>query len=166
MDKEKRKALLTRVLIAVLCVALAVCSVVIVRLAASQKQSPPPPGYGVDGKPGEGEVEKNSGSISAPGFEMLELAADTAPQGFAFSNPAQNNCYMKISLVLQDGTVLWTSKPTAPGAATDEVVLAKPLAPGRYDGAKLCYDCFGDEGCTQPLNNIVIDLYLRASAQK
>lgn len=161
----KKNNTLLRVVVLVLCAALIAAGVFIGVLLKERNEAPKPPVYGDDGKPVEGPVEKNHGTISAPGYEMLELTADTAAQGFALSNPVQNNCYMKISIVLADGTVLWTSQPTAPGNATDEVVLSPTLPEGRYDGARLEYACFRDEACTQPLNSVVIDLYLRAKSK-
>lgn len=150
------------IIIAVLCVSLAAAGVTIGVLLRERNETPKPPVYGENGRPVEGEIEKNEKVISAPGYEMLELKADTASQGFALANPVQNNCYMKISITLADGSVLWTSKSTAPGEATDEVVLSPTLEAGRYEGANIIYACFRNEACTEELNSVVIDLYLLA----
>lgn len=161
---KKLSPVILRVIIAVLALALIGSGITIGVLLNDRLKASETPVYGEDGKPVEGPVEKNRGTISAPGFEMLELTADTAAQGFSLANPVQNNCYMKISIVLEDGTVLWTSRVTAPGGATDEVVLSPTLAEGRYDGAQLVYSCFRDKACTEELNSVVIDLYLLAEA--
>ena len=159
-EKKKRRKVLIPIIISVLCLALVASGVTIGYLLKERQEQSKPPVYGVDGKPVDGPVEKNRGTISAPGYEMLELKADTAAQGFALANPVQNNCYMKISLILEDSTVLWTSRPTAPGEATDEVVLSPTLPEGRYDGATILYACFRDKACTQELNSVVINLNL------
>ena len=150
-------------MIAVLAIALAITMAALVIVVIS-RESGKVPVYGENNEPVDGPVEKNDGTISAPGYEMLTLKADTARQGFALANPVQNNCYMKISIVLEDGSAIWTSKPTAPGAPTDEIVLSPTLPEGRYDGAKIIYNCFSDKNCTESLNTVVIDLYLLAKA--
>ncbi len=159
-EKKKRRKVLMPIIISFLSLALVVSGVTIAYLLKERQEQPKPPVYGEDGKPLDGDVEKNQGTISAPGYERLEIKADTAAQGFALVNPAQNSCYMKISLILEDGTVLWTSQPTAPGEATDEVVISPTLPEGRYDGATLRYACFRDKACTKELNSVVINLYL------
>ena len=100
----------------------------------------------------EATVEKNKGSISIPGFEMLELQADSKNQTICLSNPAQNNCYFQISLYLEDGTLLWQSELIEPGEITEPLVLSEKLAKGYYPGAVLQYSCYRMDEELSPLN--------------
>lgn len=97
-------------------------------------------------------VQKNEGSISIPGFEMLELKADSRQQTIALSNPPQNNCYFEISLYLEDGTLLWKSQLIEPGQVTKPLVLAKELSKGYYPKSVLRYACFAMDTDRTPLN--------------
>jgi len=97
-------------------------------------------------------VKKNEGSISIPGFELLELQADSREQTICLSNPAQNNCYFEISLFLEDGTLLWRSELIGPGEITKPLQLSSPLAKGYYPGSLLRYRCFRMDEALSPLN--------------
>lgn len=101
----------------------------------------------------EATVKKNEGSISIPGYEMLELKADSKQQTVALSNPAQNNCYFEISLYLEDGTLLWKSDLIEPGEATEPIVLTKELSKGYYPKSVLHYDCYAMDADKTPLNS-------------
>lgn len=103
--------------------------------------------------PPEATVEKNQGSISIPGYEMLELKADSKKQSLSLSNPAQNNCYFEIFLYLEDGTPLWKSELIKPGEASKPLVLTKELSKGYYPKAILRYACFDMTKDRTPLNN-------------
>jgi hypothetical protein len=100
----------------------------------------------------ETTVQKNEGSISIPGFEMLELKADSRQQTIALSNPPQNNCYFEISLYLEDGTLLWKSQLIEPGEVTEPIVLTKELSKGYYPKSVLRYACFAMDTDRTPLN--------------
>ena len=100
----------------------------------------------------ETTVVKNEGSISIPGYEMLELKADSKQQTVALSNPPQNNCYFEISLYLEDGTLLWKSDLIEPGEATEPIVLTKELSKGYYAKSVLRYACFAMDEDRTPLN--------------
>lgn len=100
----------------------------------------------------ETTVVKNEGSISIPGYEMLELKADSKQQTVALSNPPQNNCCFEISLYLEDGTLLWKSEQIEPGEATEPIVLTKKLSKGYYPKSVLHYDCYAMDADKTPLN--------------
>ena len=98
----------------------------------------------------ETEAERLEGRIAIPGYETVELTADSLEQTLCFPNPAQNICYFRISLYLADGTLLWKSGDVAPGENSEPVVLNQPLAAGKYRDAILSYECFTmDENHTQ-----------------
>ena len=107
-----------------------------------------------------GPVEKNRGSISIPGYELINLKADTKQQTVGLPNPAENNCYFQISLLLEDGTVLWQSDLVEPGKISAPIVLTKPLTAGSYHNAKLKYDCFTMDDSHSPLNGAETKLTL------
>ena len=54
-------------------------------------------------------MEKLTDGIDIPGFDSLYFIADQAEQNMTVPNPPQNFCWFKVSLVLEAGTVLWTS---------------------------------------------------------
>lgn len=106
-------------------------------------------------------VEKLDGRIAVPGFESLTLKADSKKQEVVLSNPAKNSCYFRISLVLSDGTVLWTSEDIAPGKTSNPIKLSRALEAGTYREAKLKYECFTMDGSHEALNGAEIKLTLR-----
>ena len=105
-------------------------------------------------------VEKNENSISIPGFELLELKADTKKQTISLSNPPQNTCYFRITLRMEDGTVLWVSDYIKPGKKSKPITLEMPLGAGTYSGAVLQYECFRMDDNRTPLNGAETKLTL------
>ena len=97
-------------------------------------------------------VEKLTDSIDIPGYTEIILRAGVTEQDDTILNPPQNFCWFKVSLVLEDGTVLWTSDLIAPGEESEKVVLNEPLEKGEYKNAMLKYQCFADEAGQQALN--------------
>ena len=97
-------------------------------------------------------VEKLTDSIDIPGFGELHFKAGQTEQNMTVPNPPQNFCWFKVSLVLEDGTVLWTSDLIAPGEESEQVVLNEPLEKGEYENAMLKYQCFADEAEQKALN--------------
>lgn len=95
--------------------------------------------------------EDENPSIAIPGYEALELTAGEKKQNLALSNPETNTCYFVISLLLDDGTVLWQSDYLAPGEASEPMELAEPLAAGGYP-AVLHYDCYRMNEALDALN--------------
>ena len=104
---------------------------------------------------------KNTNSISIPGYEGLTLIADSKKQTLCLSNPAQNTCYFQISLLLNDGTLLWQSELVEPGETTKPIVLKQKLEEGMYCDAVLRYSCFAMTAEKTPLNGAEIKVTLR-----
>lgn len=100
----------------------------------------------------EPTIEKNPNSIAVPGYEMLELKADSKEQSLCFPNPPQNVCYFQITLCLEDGTQLWVSELIEPGTNSKPMVLAKALPKGTYPNAVLRYSCYRMDEDLSPLN--------------
>lgn len=103
---------------------------------------------------------KNPDSIAIPGYEALELKADTLQQTLCLPNPAQNMCYLCIELYLEDGTLLWRSELIEPGKTSKPIVLTQALAKGNYTNAVLRYSCFKMDGSLAPLNGAETKLTL------
>ena len=106
-----------------------------------------------------GTAAKNTDSIAIPGYDFLDLKADTQEQTAALYNPEVNSCYFRISLLL-DGETLWRSELLAPGQTVSQQTLSRALPSGEYS-AVLKYECFADETETTPLNGSEIGLALR-----
>ncbi len=106
-------------------------------------------------------VEKLTDTIDMPGYSWLNLKADTTEQELTLPNPPQNFCQMRMSLLLEDGTVLWTSELVQPGESSKPIILSQPLAKGEYKNAMLKYECFKIDEAMTPLNGGQIVLSLK-----
>ena len=105
-------------------------------------------------------VEKNPDSIAIPGYEVLELKANTAKQYLQMPNPPQNCCFFQLSLYLEDGTLLWQSELIKPGENSKPMVLTKTLDKGTYPNAILRYSCYRMDETLAPLNGAETKLTL------
>lgn len=109
------------------------------------------------------DVVKNPESIAIPGYEAINLEANVKQQNIALSNPAQNVCYFQITLLLEDGTVLWESKLIEPGKVSDPIILTQELEKGTYRNACLKYECYTMDKNMAPLNGAETKLSLIVS---
>ncbi len=101
-------------------------------------------------------------STAIPGYEELNLKANRKQQNIALSNPSKNNCYFKITLMLDDGTILWVSNYIKPGENSEAICLNKELEKGNYN-AVLKYDCYSVDGEMKRLNGAQTKLSLRVN---
>lgn len=101
-------------------------------------------------------------NTAIPGYEELNLKANRKQQNIALSNPSKNNCYFKITLMLDDGTILWVSNYIKPGENSEAICLNKELEKGSYNAA-LKYDCFSTDGEMNRLNGAQTKLSLRVN---
>lgn len=106
------------------------------------------------------EVEKLTDSIAIPGFSQLTLDADKCEQAVALSNPPENFCYFKISLILEDGTVIWVSDLVEPGEKSEAITLLQPLEAGTYENVTVHYDCYSMDGDMTQFNSGEIKITL------
>lgn len=106
------------------------------------------------------EVEKLKDSIAIPGFGQLTLKADQCEQSVALLNPAENFCYFKISLILEDGTVLWVSNLVEPGKQSEAITLLQTLNAGTYENVTVHYDCYTMDDSLTQLNSGEIKITL------
>ena len=84
------------------------------------------------------------GAIDIPGYEKLSFKAGLKEQSVNFLNPKENDCYFQISLLMEDGTVLWKSNIIKPGEKIHNLQLNQELKTGTYS-AIIKYDCFSIE---------------------
>ncbi|MBQ5755597.1 MAG: hypothetical protein IIV90_07985 [Oscillospiraceae bacterium] len=124
-------------------------------------EEPSPAGQQIEQTGETDPVEKLTNSISLPGYGGLNLIAGKTEQTLALTNPAENFCQIRISLILEDGTVIWESELTPPGEQA-QVVLNEALEKGDYN-ATLKYDCFQMDENKTPLNGAACQLVLHAN---
>ena len=105
-------------------------------------------------------VSRN-GSIAIPGYEILTLKANIKEQSIALKNPKENDCYFKIQLILEDGTVLWESGYIKPNEVSENIVLNRELKKGVYNNVVLKYSCFKMDKDYTPLNSAITKLTLQ-----
>ncbi len=79
--------------------------------------------------------------ISIPCYENLLFYAGEKTQSVEFHNPGSNSCFVRMTLMLTDGKVLWRSDLLAPGEKVDSITLSESLDEGTYS-ARLINECF------------------------
>lgn len=155
MHKESKKR--TRLLIGLMLAVMAICIVITVWAVFFREPANSPDTDTTVSESQTSEesepVEKLEDSIAIPGYSQLNLTAGVREQDIALSNPEQNTCYFKISLIMEDGTVIWTSDLVKPGAQSDPITLEEPLEAGTYDNVTVHYDCYTMDGSMTQLNS-------------
>ncbi len=102
-----------------------------------------------------------SDSISVPGYDTFTFKAGKKTQQITLHNPEENTCYFKLSLILEDGTTIWTSDLLEPGMAFTSLELDKTLEKGTYSDVTLKYDCYSLKDQSQ-LNGAAIKVTIIA----
>lgn len=115
-----------------------------------------------DSLPLNGSIEVKPGSIAIPGYEGIHVKADSVKQTLGFPNPKGNPCYFQISLLLDDGTLLWQSELVAPGSVSNPIMLSKPLAAGVYANSTIRIDCYSYDAQQNRMNGAETKLTLFA----
>ena len=85
-------------------------------------------------------------------YETIKLKADTLEQSVRLDNPLENNCWLVITLSLEDGTELWRSEELQPGQVVRSITLNKALPAGKYENAVLGYKHWTYDDKKEPLN--------------
>lgn len=80
--------------------------------------------------------------IKIPAIESLSLKANQISQTVNLENPAENNCFFKISVFLSDGTMIYQSDLIKPEDKISEINLIQKLERGIYSDCLIVYDCF------------------------
>ncbi len=112
----------------------------------------------------EGIKSQNTGGVTAgiaiPGYKNITIKAGTTDVKMNLQNPEGNPCYFVISLMLEDGTVLYKSKMIEPGKGLYEIELLNTLEKGEY-AAAVKYETYSlDE--LNPLNGALVKITLIA----
>lgn len=100
----------------------------------------------------DGPVEKNSTGIDLPGYASITFKAGEKKQDFKIPNPTQNTCLVRMSLILENGTTIWTSELVKPGYYCKPIELIAPIERGEYKNVTLKYECFTDDADQKQLN--------------
>lgn len=108
---------------------------------------------------------KSQDSISIPGFTQMDLAAGKREQVVSFYNPKQNRCYFKISIILEDGSLLWQSGLLKPGYKITKICLLKDVDEKTCKDATIKYDCFSMNKALTALNSAKVKLRLAINKQ-
>ena len=101
--------------------------------------------------------------IAIPGYKSIALKAGQLQQAVSLHNPAGNDCYFVMSLLLPDGTEIWKSKMVAPGMGLYEITLNQELSAGTYENSTLKYECYKRDDALTPLNGGEVKLTLEVS---
>ena len=91
-------------------------------------------------------------NISIPGFAEAELKANELIQPLLIYNPQRNNCEMVYIICLENGEILWQSKPLIPGYGYKDIKLNKELPPGEYK-ATVAVRCYSLDNNKTELNS-------------
>lgn len=157
-ENKKSEKQLYKIVILILVTLLVISGIVIaVLLNKNPKQ---PSGEENNSSIASSEVEKLTDSIAIPGFGQLTFKAGKCEQEVALSNPAENFCYFRISLILEDGTVIWVSDLVEPGKQSEPITLLQPLDAGTYENVTVHYACFTMDETLTELNSGEIKITL------
>lgn len=104
--------------------------------------------------------KKNTDTIDIPGFDAMNFKAGTTEQSVNLFNPKENTCYFKMTILLNEGTVLWESKLVEPNKAIYDITLNQSLSVGTYEDCTLKYECFAMDEEQTPLNGSEIKFTL------
>ena len=102
-------------------------------------------------------------TISIPGFKELKLKADQTEQNVYFYNPAQNDCYFVVALIVDDVTY-YTSERLSPGTELTSITLTQAIPAGTYERAILRYSCYDMNDSTKELNGADIAFILEVES--
>ena len=112
--------------------------------------------------PEEQEKEKDTGRTHLPAYGALTFEAGKKEQTVVLQNPGENTCLIRISLIMEDGTTIYTSELVQPGYYTQPITLTAPMERGLYRNVTLKYECFTDDEEQKPLNGATCKLEITA----
>ena len=138
----------------ILCILLAAAVLVIVKLSSAlprQAENPPTVIGGGEPIPEDVGKPKDVGNTHLPAYGELVFKAGTKEQESVLQNPGENTCLIRISLILADGTTIYTSELVKPGYYTKPITLIAPMERGIYRDVTMQYECFTDDEAQTPL---------------
>lgn len=89
--------------------------------------------------------------ILVPGYDTAVMDAGSDHLPMSIGNPKDNQCLMKVTLCLEDGTELYESSLLAPGEGMEKVILNQSMKEGTYD-MNARFECFSKDDKHTPLN--------------
>ena len=153
----KKKHFTVIVLSVLLVIALVVIAVLVTQRSAPPEEAPTVIGGG-EPIPEAQNIPKDMVNTHLPAYGELTFKAGTKEQDNVLQNPGENTCLIRISLILQDGTVIYQSELVKPGYYTQPITLVAPMERGIYRDATMKYECFTDDEAQTPLNGATTKL--------
>lgn len=80
--------------------------------------------------------------IAIPGFDVIFFRANTLNQRINITNPARNQCYFQIAIIMQDGQEIYKSDLIAPDNTLSDIIINTELSAGKYPNVVLQYTCY------------------------
>ena len=155
--KEKNR--IVSPLTVILGILLVVAVLIIVKLSSTpQEEVLPIVIGGGEPIPETEDVVKDDNVIHLPAYDSLTFTAGTKEQNDVLQNPSENTCLIRISLVLADGTTIYTSELVEPGYYTMPITLVAPMERGLYRNVTMKYECFTNDENRSPLNGATTKL--------
>lgn len=100
----------------------------------------------------ENEEEKVTGRILVPGYSGASIKEGEKVLSLRIGNPKENTCYLKATLQLEDGTVLYESGLIEPGKGYETIELYDSLEAGEYN-AMVHYQGYSMDESKETLNS-------------
>ena len=157
-NKRKRASLLTLALLVLLVIALVVIAVLVTQRSTPAEDNTPAVIGGGEPIPEDVGKPKDVGNTHLPAYGELVFKAGTKEQESVLQNPGENTCLIRISLILADGTTIYTSELVKPGYYTKPITLIAPMERGIYRDVTMQYECFTDDEAQTPLNGATTKL--------
>ena len=156
-NKEKKKVSPLTIVLCILLVA-AIAVIAVLMLRKDKPEEVPTVIGGGEPIPEAQNVPKDVGNTHLPAYGGLTFEAGTKEQDDVLQNPGENSCLIRISLVLQDGTTIYTSELIRPGYYSKPITLIAPMERGIYRDVTMLYECFTDDEAQTPLNGATTKL--------
>lgn len=97
--------------------------------------------------------EPETGKMLIPGYSSASMKSGETMLKLRVGNPEENSCYLKATVQLEDGTVLFESDLLKPGKGFEEIELNQTLEAGTYQ-AMVHYQGYSLEENPQELNSM------------
>lgn len=150
-DKNKAHHLQKKLILLLLAVCVILLGAIMYLLATREEPTSPAAKEGWDTGIDAGSAGGVDNGILVPGYETVVMTAGTDLMPISIGNPKENLCFMKVTLLLGEDTVLYQSDLLPPGQGMDEVQISQILAAGTYDAAAR-FEFFQNNEEHTPLN--------------
>ena len=158
MEKQKKKKVSPLTIILCILLVAAIAVIAILMLPKDKPEAIPTVIGGGEPIPEAQNVPKDVGNTHLPAYGSLTFTAGTKEQETVLQNPGENTCLIRISLILADGTTVYTSELVKPGYYSKPITLIAPMERGIYRDVTMKYECFTDDEAQTPLNGATTKL--------